>query len=80
MAIMIFIFKKNVMMEKVVYLFCFYIGLWGILGLLLTIFLGFLACCLNLNPNIYYGVLTLFAASGIVVSSVCAFKKCRNMQ
>jgi len=68
------------MKEKVIYLFCFYIGLWGILGLLFTIFLGFLACCMNLDPNIFYGFLALFAASGIATSMVCAFKKCRNTQ
>lgn len=67
------------MTEKVVFLFCFYLGLWGILGFFLTIVLGFLSCCMNLNPIIFYGVLALFAAVGIISTVVCVTHKYRKM-
>ena len=68
------------MMEKVACLFCFYLGLWGILGLLVTIVFGFLSCCLNLDPIVFYVVLGLFAATGIVSTVVCVSRKCQKMQ
>ncbi len=68
------------MMGKVACLFCFYLGFWGILGFLLTIILGFLACCMNLDPIVFYGVLGLFAATGIVSTVVCVSRKCHKMR
>jgi len=67
-------------MGKAIYLLGFYIGLWGIIGFLATIFFGFLACCMNIGPVIYYGILILFAITGIVSTAFCVTRKCYNLQ
>jgi len=66
------------MMKKVIYLFCFYIGLWGILGFLVSLIFGFISCCMNLEPAVFYSVLVLFAAVGIVSTAVCVTRNCYN--
>ena len=53
--------------------------MWGILGFFLTIIFGFLACCMSFDPMIYYGVLALFAAIGVVSTAVCVSRKCHKM-
>lgn len=67
-------------MGKAIYLLGFYIGLWGILGFLATILFGFIACCLNIDPLIYFTVLASFAAIGIVSIAICITRKCYNLQ
>jgi hypothetical protein len=67
-------------MKKVAFLFCFYIGMWGILGFLVTLLFGFLACCLSLDPTVFYSVLVLFAAVGIISSVVCVFRTCQQLK
>lgn len=67
------------MSEKVIYLLCFYLGLWGILGFLVTIVFGFVTCYMNLDPVVFYGLLGLFAATGIISTVVCVSRKCHKL-
>jgi len=73
-------FTKRLIMKNTFVLTCYYLGLWGIFGFFVTLIFGFLACCLNLDPVIFYGVLVFFAAFGIVSTFVCVSRKCKCLQ
>ena len=66
-------------MKKLLVLICYNLGLWGILGFFVTLFLGFLSCCANLSENIFYGSLIVFAALGIIASTVCVSRGCKKI-
>ena len=64
-------------MKRVIALICFYLGLWGVLGFLATVLLGFLSCCAGLSKEIYYGALVGFALLAIVMTCR-SVAKCRK--
>jgi len=65
-------------MKKALVLICYNLGLWGILGFIATLLLGFLSCCANLPENIFYGFLVLFAAVGIIATTFCVSRGCKK--
>jgi len=65
-------------MNKVFILICYHLGLWGILGFLITLILGFLSCCANLSQNIFLSSLVAFALIGLIATSVCVSKGCKK--
>jgi hypothetical protein len=65
-------------MKKVFALICYNLGLWGILGFFATLLLGFIACCTNLSPTVFYGLLILFAAVGITATTICVARGCKK--
>jgi len=67
-------------MNKIVTLICYNLGLWGILGFFATIILGFLSCCANLSPNVFYIALIAFAAIGITASAICIARGCKKIR
>lgn len=67
-------------MKKTVGLACIYLGLWGFLGFVATIILGFLSCCAGLPEEIFFTALAVFAivAIGMTCRSVSKQCKCRD--
>jgi len=63
-------------MNKVPVLFCFYLGIWGILGFIVTLFLGFISCCAQIPELTFYVLLGIFAIAGIAASIICTFRTC----
>ncbi len=63
-------------MKKTLTLICFYLGLWGVLGFLATIAMGFLICCMGWSRNLYYILLVLVALFGIVMTCRSVYKCC----
>ena len=71
-------YKNLVMMNKVFVLMCYYLGLWGFTGFLVTLIIGFVACCTNMPTVTYYILLGMFAIIGISATVYCIFKKCKK--
>lgn len=67
-------------MNKIVTLICYNLGLWGILGFFATIILGFLSCCANLPSQVFYISLILFAAIGLVTTTICVARGCKKVR
>lgn len=65
-------------MKKALILICYNLGLWGLLGFLATLVLGFLSCCANLSVNFFYGSLITFAVIGLVATSFCVLRGCKK--
>ena len=53
------------MIKKAAVLSCFYLGIWGFIGFIITLLLGFFSCCLDLAPIVFYGALILYAIGAI---------------
>lgn len=67
---------KRFIMKKVPVLFCFYLGIWGILGFIVTLFLGFISCCAKLSEPAFFILLGVFALMGIAASIICTWRSC----
>lgn len=67
-------------MKKELFLICYNLSLWGILGFFATLFLGFLSCCANLSPDYFYGSLIVFAITGITISTICVIRGCKKFK
>lgn len=73
-------FTKRLVMKKVPVLICFYLGIWGILGFIVTLFLGFLSCCANVSEPAFFVLLGIFALAGLIASIVCTLKSCSKQK
>ena len=67
-------------MKKELFLICYNLSIWGILGFFATLLFGFLACCANLSQNYFIGSLIAFAIIGITVTSICVSKGCKKLK
>ena len=67
-------------MNKVFILICYHLGFWGILGFLATLIFGFIACCTNLSQNNFFASLIIFAALGLIASTVCVARGCMRKE
>lgn len=65
-------------MNKAFALICYHLGLWGILGFLSTLLLGFLACCLNLSQNLFFAFLGIFSLVAISATIICVSRGCKK--
>lgn len=65
-------------MNRIVALICYNLGMWGVLGFFLTLVLGFLTCCANLSPKIFYSGLIVFALLGICTTVFCIARVCKK--
>ncbi|RKD91870.1 hypothetical protein BC643_2238 [Mangrovibacterium diazotrophicum] len=65
-------------MNKLFTLTCFYAGVWGILGFLVTIILGALFCCAGWSQAFYIPLLVLFALVGIAMIWRSVSKCCQQ--
>ena len=72
------IFIKIFIMNKAFALICYHLGLWGILGFLTTLLLGFLACCMNLPENLFFTALGIFSIVAITTTTVCVMRRCKK--
>lgn len=64
------------MMKKLMLLGCFYLGIWGFGGFILTLLLGFLSCCFGLSVTVYYGALIVYALVAVAMSASSVYKEC----
>lgn len=63
-------------MKKVPVVFCFYLGIWGILGFIVTLFLGFISCYTKITEPAFFILLGIFAMVGIAASIICTRRSC----
>ncbi|MCY1720612.1 hypothetical protein OU798_09680 [Prolixibacteraceae bacterium Z1-6] len=66
-------------MKKTIVLICYHLGLWGFLGFLVTLILGFLACCANLPASVFYIFLAIFAVVGVTATTICVSRGCKKI-
>jgi hypothetical protein len=71
-------FVKNKVMQKFLVLMCYHLGIWGFLGFIATLAIGFIACCTNISKPVYFILLGSFAAVGITASIICAARRCKE--
>jgi len=67
-------------MNKLFTLTCFYAGVWGVLGFLVTIILGALFCCAGWSHTFYIPLLVLFALIGVVMIWRSVSKCCQRFR
>ena len=67
-------------MKKFLVLMCYHLGIWGFLGFLATLIIGFVACCANITKPVYFIILGSFAVIGITTSLICTSRRCRDKQ
>ncbi len=65
-------------MKKVFVLICYHLGLWGFVGFVITLIIGFIACCANLSVTTFYVLLVAFATIAITVTTYCIIRKCKK--
>jgi len=65
-------------MNKLFTLTCFYAGVWGILGFLVTIILGALFCCAGWSHLYYIPLLVLFAFIGALMIWRSVYRCCKK--
>jgi hypothetical protein len=71
---------KVMNMRRAFYLICYHLGLWGLLGFIFTLILGFLACCMNLPENLFFTFLGIFALTGITATTICVSRGCKKLE
>ena len=69
-----------VKMKKELFLLCYNLSIWGILGFFATLLFGFLACCANLSKDFFFGSLIVFAVIGIAVTTLCFLRGCKKLE
>lgn len=65
-------------MQRIVTLICYHLGLWGLLGFLATLVIGFIACCAGVSKPVFYILLGIFAIIGIACSARCILRNCKS--
>jgi len=73
-----FVYKPKVM-NKLFTLTCFYAGIWGVLGFLVTIVLGAVFCCAGWSPTLFIPLLVLFALIGLAMIWRSVYKCCHRL-
>lgn len=64
-------------MKKAIILTCYYLGLWGIMGFLFTLVLGFISYNFGFSEKIFLGILVAFAVTGVTISLICMKRDCK---
>jgi hypothetical protein len=63
-------------MKKILVLVCYHLGLWGFLGFVITLLIGFIVCCANLSSEFFYTALVIFAVIAALAITYCIMRKC----
>lgn len=68
-------------MKKILIIYLYYLGLWGLFGFFFTLIMGFLFCCFNFSQTFFYISLLIFLINSIICSYICVnknYKKTNN--